>query len=131
MPNESLNLLFEIGKTALLPLFAYLATVLIDKIKKKIAAEEKKAKLEMANHYMMQLDQTIETCVRATNQTYVNIMKETNAFDKTAREAAMKKTFDAVKATLSVDAIEHLALLTSDLDTLITNKIEAVINSLK
>ena len=131
MSNELLAVLFDICKTAAIPLAGYLATVLIDKMKKKIETEEKKAKLEIANQYLAQLNDTVISCVRATNQTYVEVMKAAGMFDKQAQEKAMDKTFAAVKATLSVDALEHLALVTTDLDTLIINKIEAAVNEIK
>ncbi len=128
MSDQFLSLLYELGRACLIPLFAYLATVLIDKIKKKIEAEEKKAKTETAERYLAQLNETILICVNATIQTYVAALKEAGSFDKTAQEEALKKTLSAVKATLSAEAVTYLKMFTSDLDTFITNKIEAIIH---
>ena len=128
MSDQFLSLLYELGRACLIPLFAYLATVLIDKIKKKIEADEKKAKTETAERYLAQLNETIVACVNATTQTYVAELKAAGAFDKAAQEQALKKTLLAVKATLSSEAVTYLAMFTSDLDTFITNKIEAIIH---
>ena len=71
------------------------------------------------------LDTTITDCIRATNQTYVNSLKEQGAFDKEAQKKAFKQTYDAVMAILTEDAKEYLNEAINDLNTYITNKIES------
>jgi len=71
------------------------------------------------------LDETITKCVIATNQTYVDNLKGQNAFTKEAQEEAFKKTYEAVMAILSKDAQEYLTNAVGDLNTYITNSIQA------
>jgi hypothetical protein len=70
-------------------------------------------------------------CIKATNQTYVNALKDKNAFDADAQVAALKQTAYAVTQILSNDAKEHLGSLFGDLETLIVEKIEANIENAK
>ena len=71
---------------------------------------------------------TIIKCVIATNQTYVNSLKEQNAFDAEAQKTAFNKTMNAVLEILSEDAKQYIIETTGDLNTYLTNLIEAEVN---
>jgi hypothetical protein len=71
---------------------------------------------------------TITKCVIATNQTYVNSLKEQNAFDAEAQKTAFNKTMNAVLEILSEDAKQYIIETTGDLNTYLTNLIEAEVN---
>lgn len=79
----------------------------------------------LADKYADMLAKTITDCVIATNQTYVEAMKEKNAFDKAAQQEAFRQTYDAVVRILSDEAKEYLAAAYGDLAAYITKKIEA------
>ena len=127
MNEQTLELIVHIAEVCLIPLFGYLTTLLINKINTKLEADKKKAEAEIATRYLNQLNDTIATCVRATTQTYVAELKAAGSFDKEAQKIALEKTLTAAKATLSEEAQKYLAMFTSDLDTFITNKIEAIV----
>ena len=80
---------------------------------------------ELAQKYVNMLTNTITDCVIATNQTYVDALKDANAFDAEAQKVAFQKTFDSVMAVLSDDAKNYLAAAYGDLTAYITMKIEA------
>ena len=80
---------------------------------------------DLTARYLDFLGKTIETCVVATNQTYVDALKDQNAFDKAAQEEAFKRTYEAVVAILSEDVQRVLMMVTDDLELFIKEKIEA------
>ena len=74
------------------------------------------------------LDKTITDCVIATNQTYVEALKDKDAFTAEAQKEAFNKTYNAVLAILSDDAKEYLTNAFGDLEAYIKSKIEAEVN---
>lgn len=71
------------------------------------------------------LRDTIVDCVVATNQTYVDALKDKNAFDEDAQREAFKRTSEAVLNILSADAKDYLTAIVGDLSVLIDKMIEA------
>jgi hypothetical protein len=78
--------------------------------------------------YMDMLTQTISDCVIATNQTYVESLKQQGKFDLEAQKEAFNLTKDAVLAILSEEAQTYLSTAVGDLNAYITKKIEAEVN---
>jgi hypothetical protein len=74
------------------------------------------------------LSDTIISCVIATNQTYVNALKDKNMFDAAAQKEAFTRTYDAVMSILSIDAVKFLNGAVGDLDAYIRKTIEAQVN---
>ena len=122
---DKMKLLQEIFQVCIIPLLGVLTTYLISFIKSKKAILEKQNDNELYRKYINMLDETITKCVIATNQTYVDSLKNQNAFTKEAQEEAFKKTYEAVMAILSKDAQEYLTNAVGDLNTYITNSIQA------
>ena len=81
--------------------------------------------------YLDMLDNTITSCVLATNQTYVESLKAQGQFDAEAQLIAFEKTYNAVLDILADDAYEYLASAIGDLQGYITNQIEANVNMSK
>ena len=77
------------------------------------------------------LEQTIISCVIATNQTYVEALKKEGKFDAEAQKIAFDKTFSAVITILCDDAYDYLSEAIGDLEEYITNRIEAEDNTCK
>jgi hypothetical protein len=74
------------------------------------------------------LSDTVCDCVVATNQTYVEALKNKNAFDAEAQKVAFEMTYNAVINVLSAEAKDYLTNIYGDLSTYITNMIEAEVN---
>lgn len=104
---------------------------LIALIKKKIAQISQNTKNSQIAQYLALIESTIVDCIKATNQTYVDELKEKNLFDKTAQKLALQKTTDAVLAILSDKVKNNLSLYVDDLSLFIQEKIEASIKSNK
>ena len=74
------------------------------------------------------LADTINNCVIATNQTYVEALKKAGAFDMEAQKTAFNMTKNAVLAILSDEAKRYLTNAVGDLNEYITQQIEAAVN---
>ena len=126
-----LNLLNDIFRLCIVPLLAVLTTYLVNYIKAKSNELAEKSNNELEQKYMLMLAETIADCVLATNQTYVEALKNQNAFDKNAQEEDFRKTYESVMAVLSEDAKAYLANAYGDLSIYLTQKIEAEVNKSK
>lgn len=126
-----LNILDQVFDVCLIPLLGLATSILIVYVKAKIAEGKEKTNSELADKYLGLLEITVIDCIRATNQTYVNALKDKNAFDAEAQKQALAQTTEAVLAILSDDAKEYLAHFVGDLDVLIKEKIEANIETVK
>lgn len=128
---DYLELLEKIFQVCIIPLLGILCNFLIEYIKIKKTELAAQTDSELAKKYMDLLANTIETCVIATNQTYVDSLKDKNAFDAEAQKEAFKKTYDAVFAILTEEAQVYLANAVGDLQLYVKQQIEATVNANK
>lgn len=122
------ELVQQIFTICVIPLLGILTKFLVDFI--KIKSEEILGKVDndLADKYIKMLTETITDCVIATNQTYVNSLKEQGKFDLEAQKVAFEMTCNSVLAILSDDAKEYLTNVFGDLEVYIKNKIEVSVN---
>jgi hypothetical protein len=97
----------------------------------KIEELKQKTDNELSKKYLGMLDATIESAVLATTQTYVEALKKEGKFDLEAQKNAFKQTYDAVMKLLTNEAIKYITSSVGDLDTYVTNKIEAEVRITK
>lgn len=102
----------------------YLITVKIKELKQKTNDDTAKKYLDMLN-------ETICNAVLATTQTYVESLKSQGQFDGEAQKIAFRKTYEAVMKVLTDEARKYLVSSVGDLETYITNKIEAEVKLTK
>lgn len=126
-----LEMLQQIFQVCIIPLLGVLTTYLVMFIKKKSAALQEQTDNELYKKYIALLDETITKCVIATNQTYVEALKDKNAFDLEAQKKAFEMTYQSVLAILSKDAQEYLTEAVGDLNAYIVKSIEAQVNANK
>lgn len=122
--NQAFQMLMPVVLTAL-------ATTLIYHMSLAIKASKSKIKDEKADKYLNMLETTITNAVLATTQTYVDSMKKQNAFDKEAQVNAFNMTYEAVMKVLTDEAKVYLEAIVGDLNTYITNQIEATVKLTK
>lgn len=126
-----IKILNEIFSIFVVPLFGLLTIYLVKVIRVKVDNIKAKSNSELANKYMDLLTDTICNCVIATNQTYVDALKNENIFDGEAQKEAFKRTYEAILAILSDDARKYLENIYGDLTKYIEECIEAEVNKNK
>lgn len=122
--------------TAALELFLSALLVVLSKFiisffSAKIGELKEKTDNEIHRKYLSMVEDTITKCVIATNQTYVEALKNKDLFDAEAQKAAFNMTFEAVKTLLSNEAIAYLTSMSGDADKYLTTLIEAEVNKNK
>ena len=122
---EMLQKIFEV---CIIPLLGILTTYLVMFIQKKTKELQKTTDNELYKKYIGMLQDTIVRCVIATNQTYVEALKNKNAFTEEAQKEAFKMTYESVMSILTDEAKEYLSNAVGDLQVYITKLIEAQVN---
>ena len=125
------EILSNIFQVCIIPLLGVLTTYLVFFIKSKTSEVKAKTDDEFLRTCLSVLETTVINAVVATNQTYVDSLKEQNAFDLEAQKKAFQKTYDSVMASLTEDIKNGLTKLTTDLDLYVTEMIEAKTKQLK
>jgi hypothetical protein len=122
-----LNLLNEIFNVCIIPLLGILTKYFVEYLSLKRQEISSAMNETQKAKYIAMLIETIEDCINATNQTYVDSLKASGSFDKAAQEEAFKKTYDNIMLILSEESKKYLAEIYGDLDIYIKQKIEAEI----
>lgn len=127
----SADLINQIFQVCLIPMLGVLTTFFVKWINAKSAELQNKTDNDLLNKYIQMLTETINDCVVATNQTYVDALKDKNAFDEEAQKIAFEKTSQAVLNILSQEAKDYLTEAFGDLNKYIDEKIEATVKANK
>lgn len=122
------ELLTDIFQVCIIPLLGVLTAFFVKWVNFKSAEIQNNIDDVTLRKYMEMLTQTISDCVIATNQTYVDSLKQQGKFDAEAQKIAFKLTSDAVLEILSAEAQVYLSTAVGDLNAYITKKIEAEVN---
>lgn len=121
----------QIFQVCIIPLLAALTGFIVQYLRIKSKEISGKMNDEVAQKYTEMITETIVNCVIATNQTYVEALKKEGKFDEQAQKVAFEKTLNAVLAVLSDDAKNYLREITGDINTYLTQRIEAEVNKNK
>jgi hypothetical protein len=119
--EEILNTLFQL---VIIPLIIAGGGLLVTYIHAKTKQIKEKTENDMTDKYLCMLEDTITKAVIATTQTYVEALKNKNAFDEEAQKEAFTRTYNAVIAVLNEDAYKYLTSAVGDLESYITTRIE-------
>lgn len=121
----------DVFTVVLIPLLGLVTKYLIEFLHAKREEAKNKTSNETLKKYIDMLDATITRAVIATNQTYVNTLKEKGEFGQEAQKEALQKSYQAVMAVLNVDAVAYLEEAVGDLRSYILTGIEAAVNTQK
>jgi ribosome-binding factor A len=119
-----LNILAAVTTCIILPLISFLGIKLSQWLSTKIK-DEKAAKL------LTQATEIVVTAVKSVFQTYVESLKNSGTFDKTAQLEALNKAKAIVTSELTVELKDFIVANYGDLESWIINQIEASIYKLK
>ena len=125
------KILMQIFEICIIPLLGALCTFLIAFIRKKSKVLQEKTNNELLDRLIIQTEEIVVTCIKATNQTYVESLKDKNAFNAEAQKVAFKKTYKTILSMLSEDAKKMLTDNYGDITQYITTLIESKINQSK
>lgn len=128
---EISELVATIFQVCIIPLLGVLTTFFVKWVNAKSAEIQTNIDDATLKKYMEMLTNTITDCVIATNQTYVESLKQQGKFDADAQKEAFRITSTAVIEILSDEAIVYLTAAVGDLNAYITKKIEAEVNANK
>lgn len=120
-----MELITQIFELCIIPLLGILTRYIIKFVDAKAEELNAKAKNELARKYTTEIANTIKKCVKATNQTYVDSLKQQGQFDEKAQEQAFNKTLNAVITILSAEAKNYIIETTGDLRMYLTQLIES------
>lgn len=109
----------------LFPLILIGGTYLVYLASVKISSVKKNTNSDLAKKYLDMLNGTISATVLSTTQTYVESLKAQGKFDAEAQRIAFGKTYEAVMKTLTEESKKYIAVAIGDIDTYVTNRIEA------
>lgn len=119
-----LNVLSCVVTAVVIPLITLLGGKLIKWISSRIDNEKTKK-------YITDATEIVLNAVKCVFQTYVDTLKKEGSFDKDAQLTALNKAKDIVLVQLSDDIKNYITTSFGDLDTWVTTKIEASIDTLK
>ena len=126
--NEILQNLFVV---VIIPLLGLITKYVVQFFAVKNEEIKNTTDNETFKKYFDLLNKTVTNCVIATNQTYVDALKDKNAFTAEAQKEALQKTYTAIMNILSADAITYLTNATGDLQSYILYLIEAQVKENK
>ena len=118
----------EVFTVVLIPLLGLITKYVIEFLHAKREEVKNKTDNNTLKKYIDMLDATIERAVIATNQTYVNALKEKGEFGPEAQKEAFTKTYQAVMAVLSLEAVNYLNEAVGDPQSYIMTGIESQVN---
>ena len=110
-----MELLTQIMEVIILPLLGILTAYAVKWVSVKTDEIANKHNDEMTSKYLNMLNETITSCVIATNQTYVETLKKQGSFDFDAQKIAFEQTYNSVINILSEDAKDYLTEAVGDL----------------
>lgn len=122
---EWMEMAQQIFELVIIPLLVVLSTYFIKFINAKSNELINRVDNDKHDKYILMLQETVTDCVLTTTQTYVDALKDQNAFDPEAQKKAFEMTKAAVLAILTDDAKEYLASALGDFDQYLTTLIES------
>ena len=122
---EWMEMAQQIFELVIIPLLVVLSTYFIKFINAKSNELINRVDNDKHDKYILMLQETVTDCVLTTTQTYVDALKDQNAFDSEAQKKAFEMTKAAVLAILTDDAKEYLASALGDFDQYLTTLIES------
>lgn len=121
----------DIFYTCLLPLIGILCSYGIMFLNKKTKEIQKNVDNDLFAKYSDMLVGIVETCVIATNQTYVNKLKAQDGFGIEQQKEAFKQTYEAIRQLMTEEMVAVLNEAYGDVTLLINKLIEEQVNVIK
>ena len=124
MNEMLLNILSGVVSAIVLPLISLIGTYLIKWINSKIKNQE-------ASRLLSEATEIVMNAVRSVTQTYVDTLKANGCFDAASQILALRKAKNIALEQMSVEVRDYIEKNFGDIDSWLTNQIEASINIIK
>lgn len=124
----SSTLINTILNIILIPVLPIITVYVVALLRKKTADIEAKISSDTAKKYISIAENTIETCVTAVSQTYVETLKKDGTFDSAAQAEAFEMCKQRILSILSDEVKSSLSNLQGDINAYIDSKIEYYVN---
>lgn len=125
---EILNQIFQL---VLVPLLGILTTWFVKWVNSKIENQKVATENELYRKYLTMFQDTVERSVIMTNQTYVDALKNKNAFTAEAQKEAFEMTYKQVISLMTDEAKNYLSNVVGDFDEFTKMYIESIVNGKK
>ena len=125
------TIISEVFTVVLIPLLGLLTKYLIEFLHAKREEAKSKTDNDKLKKYINMIDSTITKAVIATNQTYVDALKEKGEFGSEAQKEALQKTYQTVISLLNEEAADYLNSAVGDLREYILTGIEVQVKEQK
>ena len=126
--QEFLKDVFLAVLTAAVPVLTAYVVVFIRKVGDNAAANTESVK---AKTYITEVTEAVAAAVAATNQTYVDSLKNAGKFDLAAQAEAAQKALEACLASISPAARSFIEAAYGDIREYLTTRIEAEVRKQK
>ena len=129
MSPEVMNIVNQIFQIVIIPILGALTVFAVKWINAKANSIKAETDNALLQKYTDMVAETISKCVLATNQTYVDALKQQGSFDMEAQKVAFKMTYDAVLEILSEEAKVYLTEAVGDFEEYLKQLIEAEVKT--
>lgn len=126
--NEFLAELLQAVIIAAVPVCATFVCRGIAALAKYIAGQTDNA---LAEKYIEEVADAVQTAVALVNQTYVDSLKQAGTFDVDAQRRALAKAYTRAEELLTAEARDFLTRAYGDLDSYIISRVEAEVRAQK
>ena len=123
--------LLEILIAVITVVIPIVAKYLISFVSAKTTSAKKQATSEEETRLLDSINDTVADTVTYVNQTFVNTLKNKNEFTAENQKVAFKLALDNVESILSDEAKQFITNNYGDINTWLTTKIEAAVNTQK
>jgi hypothetical protein len=115
----------------ILPLLGLVTKYVIVLLKRKITQLEQAIGNDLAQNYLNLAENAIESAVISVNQTFVEALKKSGAFDEAAMIQSFRMAKELAIGIIGEAAREGLKLAYNDVDAWLESKIEYYVNKIK
>lgn len=125
------TVLNEILKAVLAAAIPILSAYLLNLIQSKSKEAQAGTNSAIAKDLISGAEKIVTDAVTATNQTFVDSLKESGKFDEEAAKEAFEKSRDAILKILPQTTKDAFVVLYGDVDAWLTAKIESTVKAVK
>lgn len=126
--NDYLLMILQAVIIAVVPIAA---AALRSWVRQLIEIAKEKSESEKMRQYLDEIGQAVETAVACTSQTYVDALKRGGEFNKDEQKEALSKSLEAARGSLSPWIKDFIYSTYGDVDTYLTQRIEAQVRKQK